>query len=590
MQGKRVKGKREIGSTPPVDVTEKDIVQDEITQSEPSDDTTHGCTKPFDAIKPQGAQVAGQEQEDESKQAEDKGESEQSQAEKIKLAIEAALAAEDINKPRVDTRKVKKREFFDFEKELGEQGEYADQVGETGETVEHGNEPEGEIDDGPEILLDYFTQNKKKEDDIPKDFIVPPLDEEIMGSKAGENKKIKPTKAEQKKAMPKKVALGILLGIVLIGLYLFARFMSAANSAYEPSVPVVSGGEPWKAVRERAVQTDPGMVRRDDTHIFIVGATDSEGYRTDAMLLVFFEPSADKLNVLQVPRDLFIEAGNASNKANTLNAYGGGELMKSAMSSAFGIPIDNYVVVSIDVFKQLVDEIGGVEIEVPFDMDYEDPYQDLYIHLDKGLQVLNGEQAEGFVRYRFGYVNMDFGRMNAQKMFLAAAAKELIEPANMLKVPGLIDIVFKNMKTDLTAGEMLSHATSALTVPLENIRIFTTPSESWYYDGESGLTVYKDEIMYIINNYFSPYDELITNATIVEYGRDFNSEFNLDGDSLVDIDEERPLFYLDPKWNWEEYLAAQKGETTVEPEQEQEDTGIDTTPNSDVGDLPNTEG
>ncbi|HWQ50954.1 MAG TPA: LCP family protein [Terriglobales bacterium] len=514
-------------------------------------------------------------------------------AAEIRAAIEAALAAEEAK------RAAGENTTPDFD--LYDAGDSKD-----------AGDPSGE---GPEILTENFPRRSKPAQLRPRraqdeggvrslpavaagDVMAiasktPDKTEKSAGKhiERGQADKngVKNAVASARKSRTKKIVLYSLLAVVgLLCGVLFSIYRSAAG-AYDPgNTAPTDTGAPGKKPRERAVQADPSMVRREGTYCFVVGATDNEGYRTDTMMLVFFEPAKQVLNILQIPRDLFIDTGHDSNKANALYAYGKGALMKSALSSAFGIPIDDYVVINLTCFRTVVDKLGGVPLSVPFDMDYEDPDQDLYIHLKAGQQTLNGKDAEGFVRFRYGYADMDFGRMNAQKMFLAALAKTVTKPTNIAKVPGLIDTVFKNMKTDLTASDMLSYATKALKIPLENVRIFSLPSESWYYDGESGLTAYRTETMYIINNYFSPYDEMIENATLVEYGRKYETQFNLDGNTLIEIDENRPTFYLNPKWNWKEFLAQQQGSTA--PEQEEEgDTTIDTTPESDVGPVPGTE-
>ncbi|MPM55266.1 Transcriptional regulator LytR [bioreactor metagenome] len=518
-------------------------------------------------------------------------------AAEIRAAIEAAITAQEAK--RAFGGPTAEETLPDFD--LFDAGESKD----TGDTA----------DEGPEILTEHFPRRSRpielRPRPVPNESIKRSLPavqtgKDLVEIKKAPDKPAKPPKGSKekgkankkskkqaakpsKKSRAKKIALYLLLGIIgLMGGVLFSIYRSAAG-AYDPGeLTPTDAGTLGKKARERAVQADPSMVRREGTYCFVVGATDNDGYRTDTMMLVFFEPAKQVLNILQIPRDLLIETGHDSNKANALYAYGKGALMKSALSSAFGIPIDNYVVINLTCFRTVVDKLGGVELNVPFDMDYEDPAQDLYIHLKAGLQTLDGKDAEGFVRFRYGYVDMDYGRMNAQKMFLAALAKTVTKPMNAIKVPGLIDTVFKNMKTDLTASEMLSYATKALKIPLENIRIFSMPSESWYYDGESGLTAYRTETMYIINNYFSPYDEMIENATLVEYGRKYETQFNLDGNTLVEIDENRPKFNLNPKWNWQEYLNKQQGGGT-EQNEEEADTNIDTTPESDVGPVPGTE-
>ena len=369
----------------------------------------------------------------------------------------------------------------------------------------------------------------------------------------------------------RSVAAAILAGIfVLVAMLVTTAiyFYAVAAGAYiDPNS--VEKGEGIHYIRyegEGFPQTNPD---NEEAHIFLVGGTDEDGYRTDAMLLVYFNPSEKELNILQIPRDLFVDTGYASRKANALYAYGKGPLMKSVLSETFGIPIENYVVINLACFKTVVDKLGGVTMDVPFDMDYEDPAQGLSIHLKQGVQTLSGEQAEGFVRFRYGYVDMDLGRMRAQQMFLSAFAKTALDAKNITKIPGIITAVFQNMKTDFTVNDMLARAAEALTLSLEDVRIFSLPGESWYYKGESGLTAYHDETMYIINNYFNPYDELITDETLMELGRNSTGTWNLDGSTLVEIDENHPKFNLNPKWDWEEYLAGQLGtNTTPEPEPE----------------------
>lgn len=348
--------------------------------------------------------------------------------------------------------------------------------------------------------------------------------------------------------------------LVTTGMY----FYSVAAGAYiDPDQGDRGTGIHY--IRYEGGTTPEGAARNEDAHIFLVGGTDEEGYRTDAMLLVYFNPAEKQLNILQIPRDLFVDTGYASRKANALYAYGKGALMKSVLTETFGIPIDNYVVINLACFKTVVDKLGGVKVDVPVDMDYEDPAQGLIIHLKKGEQTLTGAQAEGFVRFRYGYTDMDIGRMRAQQIFLSAFAKTALDSKNIAKIPGIITAVFQNMKTDFTVNDMLARASEALTLSLSDVRIFSFPGESWYYKGESGLTAYHDEVMYIINNYFSPYDELITGETLMELGRKEDGEWNLDGKTLVEIDENHPKFYVNPKWNWQDYLAKQLGTATQQP-------------------------
>lgn len=91
--------------------------------------------------------------------------------------------------------------------------------------------------------------------------------------------------------------------------------------------------------------------------------------------------------------------------------------MPDLLEDGLGIPVDFWAIVDLDGFSGIVDAVGGVEMDLTYDMDYEDPDQDLYIHLKKGVQTLNGDQAEQFVRFRYGYAQGDIGRVDGSESF-----------------------------------------------------------------------------------------------------------------------------------------------------------------------------
>lgn len=360
------------------------------------------------------------------------------------------------------------------------------------------------------------------------------------------------------------VLLVILACAMSMGLFLYTMAKGAV-------VPVgVVPEDPGTGEGRQVFEYTSNRTRKENVHTFLLGGTDKDGYRTDAMLLVYFAPDEGVLNIMQIPRDLFVETGGDSRKANALYAYGRGPLMVSVMSETLGIEIDHYIVINLSCFRQLVDQLGGVTVNVPVNMDYEDPYQDLSIHLTKGEHTLNGKQAEGFVRFRYGYADMDIGRMKAQQIFISAMAKTVLEPSNALKIPGLISTVFDNMRTDVTVNSMLAYATQALKLSMEDVRLFTMPSESWYDKGESGLTAYRAETLYMISNYFNPYvgNDILVEGTLQELGRTGDADINLHGRTLVEIDENHPKFYVNPSWDWQSYLSAQQGEQQTQVTEE----------------------
>ena len=146
------------------------------------------------------------------------------------------------------------------------------------------------------------------------------------------------------------------------------------------------------------------------------------------------------------------------------------------------------------ILRQIVDEIGGVTFEVPFRMDYDDPYQDLYIHLKKGTYTLTGSQAEQLVRfrhsndYKVGYVDGDVGRVRTQQKFIMAAISRLLEPQNLLKINKIVNIVVENTKTNITWDVAKNYIDDVATFRTDRIEIDTIPGAGGYAD--NGLSYY----------------------------------------------------------------------------------------------------
>jgi len=173
--------------------------------------------------------------------------------------------------------------------------------------------------------------------------------------------------------------------------------------------------------------------RKEDFHLFLLCGTDQSGARTDTIMLAALDGKGKAVNILQIPRDTMLDVERQDKKVNASYAYGKYDLLKKDLQNYFGVPIDGYVLVNTKGFRNIVDLMGGVEVTVPFNMDYEDPEQDLYIHLKAGKQILNGSKAEQYVRFRKGYVDQDLGRMRAQKAFLSAAIKKMLTPSTIIK-------------------------------------------------------------------------------------------------------------------------------------------------------------
>ncbi|HIY53423.1 MAG TPA: LCP family protein, partial [Candidatus Agathobaculum merdavium] len=269
--------------------------------------------------------------------------------------------------------------------------------------------------------------------------------------------------------------------------------------------------------------------RIDDVVTFVIGAVDEDETRTDALMVATMDINKKTVNVMNIPRDTMCNNGvsGASRKINAAYAMGGIEQTKKEIERLMGFKPDYYVIVNFDGIAKIVDAIGGVDYEVPFRMQYDDPSQDLHIDLYAGMQHLDGEQTVEFLRWRHNndysmqYENGDEGRVENQQKFLKVLAAEVFQLQNITKIPDIADAVFQNVKTDLTAGNLLWMGMQAMQIKNENIQFFTLPgygamsyagSDPYQY---SFFFPYYQETLDLVNKYFNPYEEEITTLDIV---------------------------------------------------------------------------
>ena len=250
--------------------------------------------------------------------------------------------------------------------------------------------------------------------------------------------------------------------------------------------------------------------RADKIQDIVVAGTDEEGYRTDLILLLRYNMSTNCVNVLQIPRDTRIE--NTSRHDNKINSAYSMPEKEQALSDEIelitGIRPEKYVIVSFRAFRELIDAIGGVEVNVPMRMYYTDPIQNLTIDLYPGKQVLNGRQSEMFMRFRYnndgtGYPNGDIDRIQAQKKFYEAALDKVLSGSTILKVPKIMGIINKNVRTDFTGEDIMKYIGKIPSFKMENIKIFTLPGEGAY--GDDGVSYFfhdQKETELLMKEYF----------------------------------------------------------------------------------------
>ncbi len=187
-------------------------------------------------------------------------------------------------------------------------------------------------------------------------------------------------------------------------------------------------------------------------------ATDKSGLLTDTMMLASCDSDRKEINVMSFPRDTRVQLGRGYQKLNAVYALGGNENRHENtikyIRELTGMPIHYYVVVKPDGFREIIDLLGGVWIDVPMRMYYTDPDQGLYIDLQPGYQLLDGEKAEQFTRFRSGYANADLGRIEAQQNFVKALLEQKLKPEYFMKAGEIYQQMVKMVDTNFSVSDV----------------------------------------------------------------------------------------------------------------------------------------
>lgn len=254
-------------------------------------------------------------------------------------------------------------------------------------------------------------------------------------------------------------------------------------------------------------------VEEDVINFLVVGIDQDDGRETnqltDTILVVSFHVKDKNVTVLQIPRDTYIgEEYTSTGKINALYAsshveeYKGIEGLAQFIYDKLNIPIDHYATITMKGFRQVIDQIGGVEVDVPNPINLDG------VELDPGKQVLNGDQAEKFVRQRHGegYSNGDIDRLEMQRLFMASLVNKLLSTSKtqlVTMLPGLA----KEMTTDMTVGDMASIGSEVLKLNSSNITFTMVPGESATvktssYGNQSVYSIHAQLLVDLINQNF----------------------------------------------------------------------------------------
>ena len=348
----------------------------------------------------------------------------------------------------------------------------------------------------------------------------------------GTPKKTRPKKQKRPSRLTRQqkllIAVAAVLAVVLVAV------VACQSLFVRPDLPgtgLEDGAETEEIDWGEGNRPHSGGERKSEDYytVLILGRDTGGGGNTDTMLLASYDVTNQKATVMSIPRDTMVNVPYDIKRINAVYNYGGGgdegiQYLYKEISQLVGFEPDYQVVVEWDAVGEIVDAMGGVWFDVPRNMNYDDPYQDLHIHQEKGYRLLSGDDAMQVLRYRhdndmhYGYPDGDLGRIKTQQAFLSAMVEQLLKLENVTKIRQFIQVFQDNVETDLSFQNILWFAKKAVFggLSMENVEFVTMPNKNvsaWsrtYQSYQSYVVPIADELLDLVNNQLSPFTKVFT--------------------------------------------------------------------------------
>ncbi len=303
--------------------------------------------------------------------------------------------------------------------------------------------------------------------------------------------------------------LAVLIGILVVyGVGMTAAYMvfgATADNLPVTATPVTIDPVTGEIIKTPTKPTPekPGLIESlftppNQTTVLVMG-TDADGTRTDIMFLAVYNAPEQKIDVISLPRDTLVQLSKAEIsdmqalgrkppssgvcKLNEVHAYAGNKegpnFSKRYVENLLDIQIDYYVRMDLRAFRNIVECVGGIYMDIPRGgLYYNDPEQNLKIAVPEGHQLLNGEMAEGVVRYRDTYAGGDVQRIGVQQKFMKEFFTQVLQKDKLMNdVPGLISTFVSYVTTDFSITNIPRYLSAVESLKSENIVFTTLPGE-----------------------------------------------------------------------------------------------------------------
>lgn len=388
-------------------------------------------------------------------------------------------------------------------------------------------------------------------------------------------------KEKKKKSKVRKVIKIILLLLLIVLIVVGVNFAIKVNK---------NGGGTAGVVGALVGTDEETLANLPEIYCVLLGQSQN---LTDTIMLASYDPKTQEASLLTIPRDTFVGKSQATatayDKINALCQYTHPEKTVAAVSKITGIDVKNYCLIDTKALVEMVDLIGGVYFDVPIDMDYEDFTQDLYVHVKAGYQLLDGETAEGVVRFRHNqdgttypeeYGQEDLGRSRTQRAFLTELANQTLKPQNLLKIGGFIDIFYDNVKTNMNISDIKDYLPYAINFDTSNVKTGIIPGDVKLCNGVSVYIHDKKGTSEIVDELFGNKDDdensqnrdgenlntignNITNNDASNTANEDNIEKNINIELLNGTENENALFNVKNKLESNGYNIIESDETNL---------------------------
>lgn len=304
-----------------------------------------------------------------------------------------------------------------------------------------------------------------------------------------------------------------LVTTTIVSVFLFAAgilFLTSMNtqSIYADSSEAGSSvGELFK----------PFIQSKAPFNVLFLGG-DKVNKNTDTIIVANFDPTSCKINIMSIPRDTKVTIDGKTHKINYAYPHDGMDLAVKTVSELLNTKIKYSVYLDISAFRKIIDILDGVTLYIPPGMDYDDPLQDLHIHLKEGTRKLNGKEAEQFMRFRQPnkwtkelrkyYDGSDLKRIEAQQRLIKALIEQKLNVQYLARINSIVEVIFDNVETNFTTSELLKLSKYLSKLDTENITFHSLPGNPqgqspWYFVCD------KAEAAGIVAQYFKCEDDYI---------------------------------------------------------------------------------